>query len=57
MQVMLNYIPLKDAKLETSQPIVFESDQVEFRLSKSSRKWKITKLNSSVVSTHMICME
>ena len=36
--------------METSQPIAFELDHVEFKLSKPSRHWKITKLNSAVVS-------
>lgn len=40
----------KDAQVETDQPIVFESDQVEFRISTPSGNWKITRLNSPVVS-------
>ena len=48
---MNNHIRFKDAQLETDQPIEFEDDQVEFRLSEPNRKWKITRLNSAVVST------
>lgn len=47
--MVCNYDRFKDAKVETEQPLEFESDQVEFKVSQPARKWKITRLNSSVV--------
>ena len=48
---MNNHKCFKDAKLETDQPIEFESDRVEFKLSEpNNRRWKITRVNSAVVS-------
>lgn len=44
-----NHDRFKDAQVETDQPLEFESDQVEFKVSQPARKWKITRLNSSVV--------
>ena len=47
---MNSHTRFKDAHLETNQPIEFESDQVEFKISEpNNRKWKVTKLNSAVV--------
>ena len=42
----------QDAQLVTNQPIVFESDQVEFEVhtSEPSRNWTIQKINSPIVS-------
>lgn len=39
-----------NAFMETQQPIEFESDQVEFKISNISKKWDIKCLNSPVVS-------
>ena len=47
---MKSHDRFKDARLETDQPIVFESDQVEFQLSKPSTNWKIVNLNSPIVN-------
>ena len=48
---MNNHELFKDTVLETDQPIEFESDQVEFKISRPSKDWKIAKINSSVVSS------
>ena len=49
VQIMISHF--KDAQVETNQPIVFESDQVNFEISNNSiGKWDIKVVNSSVVS-------
>ena len=51
---MNNHTRFKDTTLESDQPIVFESDHVEFKVSKPTRNWKIAKINSAVVSNYYI---
>lgn len=51
LKVMMTDSRFKDAQVETDQPIVFESDQIEFKFSEiSNKKWEIKCLNSPVVS-------
>ena len=47
---MQSHHRFKDAQLVTDQPIAFESEQVEFQISNTSRHWKILRINSAVVS-------
>lgn len=50
---MRNHPRFVGAQLETDQPIVFESDQVEFHILEQNTKWTITGLNATVV--RLIC--
>ena len=53
-QVLSNHDSFKDAQLETYQPIEFLSDEVTFEISRPSGSWKISTLNSPVVSINSI---
>ena len=42
----------KLTKFEADQPLLFEADSIEFDVSTGSKRWKVTPVNSHVVSPH-----